>query len=60
MVKNDTVEYDKTKNENIGESFKESSVNFEKELLVNSKENIKEYIKDEIGIDVEVNVSIIE
>ena len=51
---------DKTKNENIGEGFKESSVNFEKELLVNSKENIKEYIKDEIGIDVEVNVSIIE
>ena len=32
---------DKTKNENIGEGNKESSVNFEKELLVNSKENIK-------------------
>lgn len=48
------------KNENIGEGFKERSVNFEKELLVKSKENIKEYIKYETGIDVEVNVSIIE
>ena len=51
---------DKTKNENIGEGFKESSVDYEKELLVQSKENIKEYIKDETGIDVKVNVSIIE
>ena len=51
---------DKTKNENIGERFKESSVDYEKELLRKSKETIKEYIKYETGIDVEVNVSIIE
>ena len=51
---------DKTKNENIGEGFKENSVDFEIDRLGKSEETIKEYIKNETGIDVEVNVSIIE
>ena len=44
----------------MGERFKENSVDFEIDRLGKSEETIKEYIKNEIGIDVEVNVSIIE
>ena len=51
---------DKTKNENMGERFKENSVDFEIDRLGKSEKTIKEYIKNETGIDVEVNVSIIE